>query len=451
MINQNLLLTGDDGGYNLTKSLRFRASASASLSRTPTTSGNRRTFTFSAWVKFGTIGTTNRVLMSSVLDSDNRYQMQISDATADQLTFQARLSGVESKYFTTNAVYRDPAAWYHIVYSIDTTQATGSDRIKVYVNGVQQSGSNPSTIAQNTETFFNAAIQQNIGNVVSAAFFDGYMTEINFIDGQALTPSSFGSTNALTGVWQPAKYTGTYGTNGFYLPFTNTTSTSTLGNDFSGNSNTWTVNNISLTAGSTYDSMTDVPTLTSTTAANYATLSPLQKNPNITPTNGNLRLVANNASWRAVGSTIFMITGKWYCEMTVTTIGDTAFGLYSLADGVGSVIWTDNNFAGRTGTTGGSYLNSGNKISGGSSSAYGASFTTGDVIACAYDADAGTVVFYKNNTSQGTAFTGFTGGYAFTLAVETGAGTTDLAINFGQQPFVYTAPANHLALNTFNL
>jgi hypothetical protein len=99
-------------------------------------------------------------------------------------------------------------------------------------------------------------------------FFDGYLAEINFIDGQALTPNSFGTFNSY-GVWQPITYGGSYGTNGFYLPFSNNASTTTLGYDFSPNGNNWTTNNISLTAGATYDSMTDVPTLTSATAANY--------------------------------------------------------------------------------------------------------------------------------------------------------------------------------------
>jgi hypothetical protein len=105
-------------------------------------------------------------------------------------------------------------------------------------------------------------------------FYDGYLTEINFIDGQALTPNSFGTINSY-GVWQPITYGGSYGTNGFYLPFTNNASTTTLGYDFSPQGNNWTTNNISLTAGSTYDSMTDVPTLTSATAANYAVMNPL--------------------------------------------------------------------------------------------------------------------------------------------------------------------------------
>ena len=120
-------------------------------------------------------------------------------------------------------------------------------------------------------------MHHNIGKLLAVPrnYFDGYLTEINFIDGQALTPSSFGSTNTTTGVWQPIKYTGTYGTNGFYLNFGNNASTTTLGYDTSGNSNNWTTNNISLTAGSTYDSMTDVPTLTSATVANYAVLNPI--------------------------------------------------------------------------------------------------------------------------------------------------------------------------------
>jgi hypothetical protein len=144
------------------------------------------------------------------------------------------------------------------------------------------------------------------------------MAEINFVDGQALAPTAFGAFSTYN-QWLPIKYAGTYGTNGFYLPFTNTTSTSTLVADSSGNANNWTPNNISLTAGSTYDSLTDVPTLTSETVANYAVMNPLSNGAAV-PTNGNLTQGASSPNTRC-NSTIFVSSAKWYFEVTVNTAG----------------------------------------------------------------------------------------------------------------------------------
>ena len=227
---------------------------------------------------------------------------------------------------SSTAVFRDPSAWYHVVVAIDTTQATAANRIKLYVNGNQVTAFSTATYpAQNYDTSFNkASTAQEIGRRASNSdlFLDGYMAEVNWIDGQALTPSSFGETDSITGVWKPKAYSGTYGTNGFELNFSdNSASTAaTIGKDYSGNGNNWTPNNISVTAGATYDSMTDVPTLTSATAANYCVLNPLATS-NGTLNDGNLTWSpsGNNAS---VWSSFAVNTGKWYFEMTKGTSGD---------------------------------------------------------------------------------------------------------------------------------
>ena len=269
-------------GYNLTRSLRTRASASAYLSRTPASATNRTTYTLSAWIKRGSLGVGDCALFGAQTDANNRLFFRFEANDTLNLYFNVAGTAYDS---ATSMVFRDPSAWYHIVIAIDTTQATATNRVKVYVNGTQQTLGTYSAPPQNTNTQWNNTVAQYIGKKDTASnFFDGYMTEVYSIDGQALTPSSFGSTSATTGVWQPAAYTGSYGTNGFYLPFTDnsaltTSSNAGLGKDFSGNGNYWTTNNISITAGVTYDSMTDVPTLTSATAANFAVLNPLQ-NPN---------------------------------------------------------------------------------------------------------------------------------------------------------------------------
>ena len=285
------ILAGASGqaGYFLTKSLRFRSSASAYLNRTFGTPTNNKIFTLSAWIKVGTIPSSREGIFVSVNGALTSYWGLEFNASAGLTLYDINAGGAS---LVTTQVFRDLSSWYHIVVAIDTTQATASNRAKIYINGTQITSFSAATYpAQNSSPYMNTS--GNIGyfanwSAAGALYFDGYLAEVNFIDGQALTPSSFGETSTTTGVWIPKKYTGTYGTNGFYLPFTDTASTSTLGTDFSGNSNTWTVNNISLTAGSTYDSMTDVPTLTSATTANYAVFNPLVGVTNTTLSNGNL-------------------------------------------------------------------------------------------------------------------------------------------------------------------
>jgi hypothetical protein len=178
----------------------------------------------------------------------------------------------------------------------------------------------------------------------------------------------------------------------------------------------------------------------------------LQKNASISPTNGNLELTANALAWRTVGSTIFVSSGKWYIELTSIVIGDGAFGLYSAADAASGVIFGSNNLVGETSTSYAYLTHTGQKYTNASGSAYGSSLAANDVLGLAFDADAGTVTYYKNGTSLGQAFSGLSGAYAVAVAVETGgAGTTQIALNFGQRAFAYTAPSGFQALVTTNL
>jgi hypothetical protein len=355
-----------------------------------------------------------------------------------------------ANYITTSQVFRDPAAWYHMVIAVDTTQATAANRLKFYVNGNQVTAfSSASYPAQNTTFAWNqnGQVQYFGRNSANSAFlYDGYLTEFYSIDGQALTPSSFGSTNAATGVWQPARYTGTYGTNGFYLKFTDNSTAAALGTDFSGNSNTWTTNNISITAGVTYDSMTDVPTLTSATASNFAVLNPLVYFPvSTTIADGNLKMTGNSAGSHSISlCSIAMPSGKWYAEFTLSAIGGPVpiLGLIDTATTPSSV-----SYLGATSATYG-YASNGNKYNNASLVAYGATFTTGDIIAIAYDATAGSLTFYKNGTTQGVAYSGLTGTY-FIACDALNAGSW--SANFGQRPFAYTPPTGFVSLNTFNL
>jgi hypothetical protein len=218
---------------NLTNSLRFRASNSAYLSRTPATAGSRTTWTWSGWVKRGQLGTTVAVISCGSY-STNLFQVYFD--SSDQLYINNfPNSTTPNVALYTTQVFRDPSAWYHIVVVMDTTQATSSNRVKIYINGSQVTAFSTATYpAQNATPNWNTgSLQHNLGaRDASTLLFDGYMADINFIDGQALEPYYFGNNDA-NGVWKPILYKGTYGTNGFYLPFT-PSSTSSFAGAFNG-------------------------------------------------------------------------------------------------------------------------------------------------------------------------------------------------------------------------
>ena len=449
IINNNLLLAGTDEAYNLTRSLRFRSSASAYLNRTFAAAGNQKTMTFSLWVKRGLISDKG-IYSSGWSGSGGTQGSGYIEFTSNNLSIGQQTNNAYDWRVNTSQVFRDPSAWYHIVISIDTTQSTAANRVIIYVNGSQVTAySVASYPTQNSNTKLNASAQRisaldDGGNPY--ATFDGYLTEVNFIDGQALTPSSFGETDTITGVWKPKRYAGTYGTNGFYLPFTDnsaltTSSNAGLGKDFSGNGNYWTTNNISVTSGVTYDSMTDVPTLTSATAANFAVLNPLDKGANVSVTEGNL-LATISSTGGVVLSSIGISSGKWYWEMTRNGGADCVIGIANSSVSRTAYLGSDANGWGYIGSNG-------NKVNNGSSASYGSSYATNIVIGVALDMDSGTVTFYRNNVSQGTAYSSLTG--TIYAAFGTGNNTDSVYANFGQRPFAYTPPTGFVALNTYNL
>ena len=429
------------GGYNLTDSLRFRSSASAYLERTPTTAGNRQTWTWSAWVKRGTLnsGTTQYTLFSNNSANTDAGYMSIH-FRADAL----RISGFNTIWRTTSQVFRDPSAWYHIVVVWDTTQATAADRVKLYINGSQvtafSTSNNPtlnatSGINANTVTYIGA-------NVYSGTeYFDGYLTEVNFVDGQALDPTYFGEYNEDTGVWQPKKYTGTYGTNGFYLNMSTSGSTVT---DQSGNGNDWTANNMNLTTSTatTYDKMTDVPTLTDEDTSNFATLNPLASNSVSTLSNANLDSTSSTVYYNERATIELPSSGKWYFESYLNTI-DCVMGVMksSIANNVYMGFTTDAWIF---------VAVSGNKANG-SQVSYDSASVVGQTIGIAMNMDNGELTFYRNGVSLGVAFTiADTSNLVFGIGQSTNALRTVNA-NFGQRPFAYTPPTGYLKLNTFNL
>ena len=226
-------------GYTIERSLRFNSADNTDLDRTPSSAGNRRTWTWAGWVKRSALGATQgRIFGGGTSDYFDLYF-----PSGDEL----RVLWTGNNLTTTTALFRDPSAWYHIVLAVDTTQSTAADRIKIYVNGTLQArtSTNPS---QNYDTAVNNTVSHTIGRYAGSTgttYFNGYLADVHFIDGQALSPSSFGETNS-DGIWDPKEYDGSFGTNGFHLKFDDASSPAALGTDSSGNDNTFSVNNISV-------------------------------------------------------------------------------------------------------------------------------------------------------------------------------------------------------------
>jgi hypothetical protein len=390
--------------------------------------------------------------------------------SGDILAFD--FGGSAANTISTSAVFRDPSAWYHIVLSIDTTQATAANRIGIYVNGVQQTTTG-TPVAQNTDTLFWVSANNALIGVRSGTdYFNGYITEINVVNGQALTPSSFGLNDPETGIWSPRAYTGTYGANGFYLNFSDNSASpptaTTLGKDYSGNGNNWTPNGLVTAAGAGNDSLVDTPTsygsdtgVGGEVRGNYATLNPLAAPTgfSITASNGNLDVVFANSTYaKSIGSTLGLSSGKWYFEGTVNSGASVSFiGI----EPSNTTIFSDTVSASRVigySSTGYGYYSTGDKRNNNTDAAYGNSYTTGDVIGVAIDLDNGKIWFSKNNTWQASgnpaagtnpAFSSISAGtYIPGVTAYNSQGWT---LNFGQRPFAYTAPSGFKALCTQNL
>ena len=436
------------GGFSITNSLRFNDDDSAYLSRTPSVAGNRKTWTWSGWVKRGNLGTTQNIFSSDTNDIQQQHRIRFrADDTIELFSFD----GSNAYSAISSAVFRDASGWYHVVGIYDTSNATANDRMILYVNGSRLSLSTNTMPPLNYDGILNNTISHNIGRWFTTGYpseyFDGYMAEVNFIDGQALTPDDFGQIDATTGEWSPKAYAGTYGTNGFYLPFDGNA------NDDSGNGNNWTENNLAST-----DYMIDTPT------NNFSVLNPLTTPMSISEGNLKAATTVNNL-WQSAVSTIGVSSGKWYFETSApqdtTMIGITTNSNFGQNAG--------NNYLGSTADSW-SYYFTATKVNNTSFTSYGATYTGGDVIGCALDMDAGTVTFYKNNVSQGVAFTGLSGTMFCGVSVNVGSGTASNNINFGADSsfaglktrqgntdangkgdFYYTPPTGYLALCTDNL
>jgi hypothetical protein len=424
--------------------------------------GGGITVTFSAWVKRAALSSFQSLIGA---DSTGGTSAYFGFNSSNNLEFGEGAT----IYRVTNGLFRDPSAWYHVVLVWDSSNATDALRCRIYVNGTLQTYSTSLSITLNTTQSIGLARAQGLGadtpTTGARNYFNGYMTEINFIDGQALEPSSFGETDTATGVWEPKAYTGTYGTNGYYLKFADNsgTTSTTLGKDSSGNANNWTPNGFSVTAGAGNDSLVDSPTSYGTDTGaggevrgNYNILNPLDSVSGFTISNGCLDITASSTGWKNTRTTIAVpTTDKWYAEFTIAQVSNTE----NIMVGFSPPSLSLNTYLGSA-TNSIGFQTNGTIWTNGSSAAGGTTFVVNDVMQIAVDRSTGKAWLGKNGTwvasgnpsagtNQTTAAVATTGELFFGVSIY--AAGSGVNCNFGQRAFAYTAPSGFKALCTQNL
>ena len=439
--------------YKIEESLWFRRSALGYLNRTPASASNQKTWTWSGWVKRGSLGSFQRFFTARNDINDESAGLRFDNSDKLDFIFQQDGSASITGRLVTTQVFRDSSAWYHIVFTQDTTNAISGDRLRLWINGVEVTVFTTDTApTQNHDGYINSTNLHRIGSEShdTAQTFDGYLAEVNFIDGQALTPSSFGATDK-DGNWSPIAYTGTYGTNGFYVNFRDNTSAATTGYDYSGNGNNWTLNGFNVsTANTTYDIMIDVPEdqAGANNRGNYATLNPAIPKTYCTQTDGNLKSVGTDSTDSDTSvATIGVSSGKWYWEDKIGTINSAVYPILGAGRNIlPSFVGAYPGIASVGGF--GLVVGNGNIVREGSTVTTVTALTTNDVVGFALDLDALTVAIYKNGALLYT-ITGLTAGTYYPMANE--YSSSNSTHNYGQQPFAYAPPSGFKALNTFNL
>jgi hypothetical protein len=456
---------GDSDGYRIERSLRFNDDDAAYLSRTFGTPTDGKKCTLSLWYKRGNLGGSLSSYGGVVFAASGTNFFSIADNAASG-SDELMLWYGNARTLTSTAKFRDPTAWYHLVVAFDSTQATAANRCKVYINGSEvtswSTDARSNITLNSTITFNTTSISALISGYLAGGVgqYDGYLAEYYFVDGQALTPSTFGDTDSATGRWKAKQVSGlTYGNNGFYLNFSDNSGTTatTLGKDSSGKGNNWTPNNFSVTAGAGNDSLVDSPTNNGTDSGvggevrgNYCTLNPLS-NTGGTMLDGNMDFYGASA-WRFAGGTIAVSSGKWYIEANKSgaSTGNTESNVFSffgfikpstlVASGSSHTSYTTSVIG--IGDSGWAYnFGSGTSVTTG--------FGSGDVASIAIDFVAGTYNIRKNNTTVASGTMNFTG--LLIPAIFSYASSSRWQPNFGQRPFAYTAPSGFKALCTTNL
>ncbi len=387
-----------DTGYNVANSLRFNSGSSDSLDRTVSSSPtNPDKFTISVWVKRSKLGSEQAIIGQY---SSSNFRAKIDFLADDRIEYIQKNDGNTSANIITTRKFRDPSAWIHIVFQYDSTQGTDSNRIKLYFNGTQETSFDTTSYpAQNLDGKLNqASVPLDIGqDGNSSIYFSGYMAEFVLVDGQALDPTSFGEFNSDSPtIWQPIDVSGlTFGDDGFYLDFENSSS---LGADVSGNGNNFTVNNL-----------TSIDQSTDTCTNNFATLNPL--NPIVHDfEEGNLRIDGTTTNWDSAFSTIGASSGKWYFEMKFLALeGGLRRASIGVVDARDQTLMATNevgyNITGTVGDSVGYNGNGSNNVKKNDSAEYsGTNWNVDDIICMAVDLDNGAIYFRVNGTLRKKRF-----------------------------------------------
>jgi len=447
-------------GFDVDNSVRFNSVDSASMEKDAVAPTDNNKWTFSAWVKRSKFGGVQEIFYGEA-NSTNYCTIRFNDAD-DTLTFKNR-PGSTTSTLTTTQVFRDVAAWYHLVVVLDTSNGTAANRDIIYINGVRETNfSTESHSGDGDACYINSdgdAMKISKGN--SASFFDGYMAEVNFIDGQALAADSFGEFDGDSGIWKPIDASGlTFGNNGFYLDFK---ASGNLGNDANGGTDL-TENNIAAT-----DQMID------TCTNNFPTLNSLESS-TVRGTNtysqGNLQVLTPQGETGNTFSTVGVSSGKWYSEFYIKANSGIERSLVGVSGDVGATLSVANNVGSLSGARDVGYMgNDGDKFVSGSESSYGGSaFSVGDVIGVALDLDNNTVNFAQNNSFKGTIAISSTGTFHMGCGDVSGGARATIVANYGQNSsfagsitaannadehgeglFKYSPPSGFITLNTKNL
>ena len=403
---------------------------SKTLSGSPT---DNNKWTWSAWVKRSKLTTEQPLFYAD--DGGTSYYTRIQWHDTDQISVRNRFAGADKGYAITTPMYRDTASWYHIQVVLDTNNATAGDRLIIYVNGerVTAFDNNP-TITQNAGSTINDGYEHRIGrgnNTSGSSYFDGNMTHIHFVDGQAYAPTVFGETDSVSSIWKPKTAPSvTYGTNGFFLKMENS---GAMGTDSSGNSNTFTVNG-------TLTQNVDTPN------NNFATLNPLPSQKIGTDCfyeYGNTNVRSSSANFRAGVSGIYVNKGKWYFEMQQSN-ADCHMGIAGenkIQNG-GTSGGVNNRLFYYEDTTGYAYsYNAGNGMiyfstpsDGTQTASYGNAFGSSDTVGCFADLDNNKLYFSKNGTIQNSG-TGYTIQGDIYYALGSSIYNGDTSLNYGNGSF----------------
>ena len=441
------------GGYEVSNSLRFNTASTDYLTRAASAFGtptNRKKCTISFWCKRSTLTVQQAVMGVETTPAGGSNEARIVLRGDDTLEFYDYQSGYKFRYIT-NRVFRDVNAWYNIVLVVDTTHPTGSARVNIYINGVQETSFSSSTDpAQNLDTFINSGNYVQLGRQSTGnSYYGGYLSEYVFIDGSALAPTDFGEFDEDSGIWKPINVSGlTFGTNGFYLEFGNS---GALGTDSSGAGNTFTASNLAA-----IDQTTD------TCTNNFCLLNSIDKGyGTINFTEGNTQAAGSGSGWKPARASMGVSSGKWYWEVNMT--GSNQMGVSN------ETIDMDNDnaqdLAGVTvfyNASGGIIRTDGSQVGGTT-----ATFVLSDVAGYALDMDDKKLSIYKNgsiivtNTALSTSITNF----ALPFFSVNGGG--EWKVNFGNPSvaldnagvadgngygaFEYAPPSGYLALCTANL